>query len=364
MSRFKIITFIIVVLIILGFFHRIIYEGLVIGLLITDQSVLSILPWAMFFFSVSFIISTVLAGKWNTWLTRLYYRLSVLWLGFGLYIFIASVIYLLYLLIAPAEPRLMEVLLLIAGIVGLYGLYNAANIKIRTEKISLPGLPVTWRGRRAVFISDLHLGQVRGRRFTDKIVAIIKTINPDILLIGGDVYDGVKVDALGCVLPFKTILPSLGSYFIMGNHEEFFDNSQYRKAIESVGIRILNNEAVSIDGVQLAGVDYKTTETAEDFKNVLEKINLQKNQPSILLKHVPLHIEVAKTAGISLQLSGHTHQAQVFPFNLLTPVIFKGFDYGLKQDDTLQVCTSSGVGTWGPPFRVGTHSEIVVIEFV
>ncbi len=259
---------------------------------------------------------------------------------------------------------MFQTLFLIATLISLYGFYNANHIRVKLIQITLENLPESWRGRKAVFFSDLHLGQVRGKSFMAKIVKIVKQIKPDIVLIGGDIYDGLKVDVDGAVSPFKEMSVPLGIYFVMGNHEEFFDNRLYAASLTNVGIKILNDEVVDIDGVQIVGVDYKTTANANDFKNVLNKISTDKSRPLILLKHVPLHMEIGEEKGISLQLSGHTHRAQVFPFSLVIPLIFKKFGYGLQTSGKMQVYTSSGVGTWGPPFRVGTNSEIIVFEFI
>jgi len=89
-------------------------------------------------------------------------------------------------------------------------------------------------------------------------------------------------------------------------------------------------------------------------------MNLDRNKPSVLLKHAPSDVDVAWEAGVSLMLCGHTHHAQVFPLRFIARMIFRGFDYGLKQSGKMRVYTSSGAGTWGPPFRVGTHSEIAL----
>ncbi len=115
--------------------------------------------------------------------------------------------------------------------------------------------------------------------------------------------------------------------------------------------------------VQIVGVDYKTTEKRSDFEKVLSSLPIDANLPSILLKHVPSNLDVAEKRGISLGLFGHTHRAQVFPFSIITHFVYKGFDYGLKKLGKMQVYTSSGVGTWGPPIRVGSNSEIVILNF-
>jgi predicted MPP superfamily phosphohydrolase len=224
-------------------------------------------------------------------------------------------------------------------------------------------LPQVWKSRKALFLSDLHLGQVREVEFALRIVSKIKELKPDIVFIGGDLYDGVALNALGIIEPLSHLQVPLGTFFVTGNHEEFSDNTKYLSAIRSVGIKTLMDEKVIVDGVQLIGVDYSTTTKKVEFDKILQNLNVAVNMPSILLKHVPSDLDISLKNNISLQLSGHTHRAQVFPFTFLTRLVFKGFDYGLHSLHSMQVYTSSGVGTWGPPLRVGTISEIVEILF-
>jgi predicted MPP superfamily phosphohydrolase len=245
-----------------------------------------------------------------------------------------------------------------------YGILHAQNIKIKKIPIKIASIPESWKGQKAVLISDLHLGQIYGKKFVTKICSEIKKINPAIIFIVGDIFDGVAVNAKEVLSPFSDIAVPLGIYFVTGNHEEFSSNLKYFDALRNTGIKILNDEMVNFKGMQIIGVDYKTTTSAKNFKNVLDSINIDSSKPSILLKHTPSHINITEEKGISLQLSGHTHRAQIFPFNFLTPLIYKGFDYGLKKSKNTQVLISSGIGTWGPPLRVGTDSEIVIINFV
>jgi predicted MPP superfamily phosphohydrolase len=166
------------------------------------------------------------------------------------------------------------------------------------------------------------------------------------------------------VEPFSKISVPYGIYFITGNHEEFYDNSPYLQAVRRAGIRVLYNEKIDLDGLQILGVDYRDSKREEDFRTILQKIGIDRHKPSILLKHAPLHLHVAKEQGISLQLSGHTHQGQVFLFRFITSKVYQGYDYGLKWFGDLIVYTSSGAGTWGPPMRLDTKPEIVVITFI
>jgi hypothetical protein len=164
--------------------------------------------------------------------------------------------------------------------------------------------------------------------------------------------------------PFSRIPTPNGTYFITGNHEEFFDNTPYLQAVRRAGIQVLYNEMVDLNGLQIIGVDYRDSRDEKKLKAILQKMGIDRHKPSILLEHAPLHLKVAEEQGISLLLSGHTHHGQVFLFRWITSLVYKGFDYGLKRFGDLIVYTSSGVGTWGPPMRLDTIPEIVVIQFI
>jgi predicted MPP superfamily phosphohydrolase len=211
-------------------------------------------------------------------------------------------------------------------------------------------------------VSDLHLGHILHSGFARKIIKLINEQKPDIVFIPGDFYDGVHTDFGALAAEFKTVSAPLGMYFCSGNHEMFAGYGACETAIKNAGIKILEDEKLEIDGIQIAGLAYKE-ETDETVVKRLEAIGLNREKPSILLKHVPNRLGPISRAGASLVLSGHSHQGQIWPFRYITYNVFKGFDYGLKSKGATQVYTSSGAGTWGPPMRVFTKSEIVKIIF-
>jgi hypothetical protein len=139
-------------------------------------------------------------------------------------------------------------------------------------------------------VSDTHLGQVRNDGFSRKIAAMVQNLHPDIVFIGGDLYDGQAVNLDKGVEPFSKISVPYGIYFITGNHEEFYDNSPYLQAVRRAGIRVLYNEKIDLDGLQILGVDYRDSKREEDFRTILQKIGIDRHKPSILLKHAPLHL--------------------------------------------------------------------------
>jgi predicted MPP superfamily phosphohydrolase len=210
-------------------------------------------------------------------------------------------------------------------------------------------------------MSDLHLGPINGVRFCRRLVAKAQSFQPDVVFLPGDRFDGTKGDLDKLVAPLKKLTPPLGIYFSTGNHEEFTDPTHYIEAITRAGIHVLDNELVTVDGVQVAGVFYHTSSSPLRMKTALEAMRLDRERPSILLNHAPARLPTVEQAGFNLQLSGHTHGGQFLPFTWITNSIYGRFTKGLHRFGALQVYTSTGAGTWGPPLRVGTLPEIVFI---
>jgi hypothetical protein len=261
------------------------------------------------------------------------------------------------------RPLIAGALFGLALLTGIYGLFNALRIRVRRVPIQLPNLPVSWRGRTAVLLSDLHLGNVNASGFSRRIVDLINGLRPDIVFLPGDFFDGTPVDPDRLAAPFRQLSPPLGIYFSTGNHDEYGDLPRYLQALTRVGIRILSNESVHVDGLHIVGISYHQSTSILGVRAILESLHLSPSQPSILLNHVPNRLPQVEQAGVSLQLSGHTHGGQLFPFTWFTRRVFGKFTYGLHRFGALQVYTSSGAGTWGPPMRVGTRPEIVLFTF-
>ena len=244
-----------------------------------------------------------------------------------------------------------------------YGLVNAARIRTTRYTVALRNLPEGLRGRRGVMVSDIHLGNIRSVGFSHRVAARVKALNPDVLFICGDMFDGALIDLEACAAPWGAINAPMGSFFVTGNHDEFADSGKILEALRRVGIRVLDNERVTVDGLQIVGIHDGVAREVGQFRGILAQCQIDRDRPSILLNHQPSHLSLPDEFGVSLQLSGHTHKGQFWPWSLLVDRIFGPFAYGLNRYGGLQVITSSGVGTWGPPMRVATLSEIVVIEF-
>jgi predicted MPP superfamily phosphohydrolase len=331
-----------------------------------------VLAIALAALSFSFIASALLSFRWTNGLARVGYTLACCWLGvLNFLVWAACVCWLLALPIhwmdaaSAVQTRgwIADTMLALALIASLYGFVNARRIRERSLTIALPNLPAAWRGRKALLVSDLHLGHVNQEGFARRIAGIAKRLNPEVIFIAGDLYDGTKVNPAKLAAPLFAVKPPLGVYFCGGNHEEFGDEAAYEAALRAGGICVLHNELADVDGVQVAGVCYADTTFPLRLRGILEKMRVDRGRAAILLNHVPNRLPLVEQAGFDLQLSGHTHGGQFFPFTWITQRVFGRFTRGLHAFGNLQVLTSVGAGTWGPPMRVGTAPEVILITF-
>lgn len=319
--------------------------------------------------SISFIGSSLLAFRYTNAVVRVVYKTAAIWLGLLSFLFIAALgswIVFGISRIVGLDIRfhhIVEVMFGIAVTVGIYGLLNASCTRITRATIQLANLPEAWRGRTAALISDLHLGHVRNGNFLRRMVIKILKEEPDAIFIAGDLYDGTAIDEHRAAEPLKRLAAPQGVYFVAGNHEQFGDDSKYLNAVAAAGVRVLSNEKVEVDGLQIVGVPYRHATHQSRFASALHAIGLDRDRASILLVHAPDHPEVAEAAGVSLQLSGHTHLGQFIPWSWLARRVYRQFVYGLSRIGKMQVFTSSGAGTWGPPLRLGSNPEIVMLKF-
>jgi len=324
--------------------------------------------------SLVFIPASLLSFRYSNLAVRLFYRMTALWLGLANFLFVATwVAWLADLVLRLAvsttarladRPYVAGALLAMAITTALFGLVNARALRIRNVQVTLPRLPERWRGRQALLVSDMHLGHVNGAEFAHRIAEKAEALRPEIIFIAGDLFDGSKVDAERMIAPLKEMTAPLGVFFVTGNHEEYGGAALFEEAVRGAGIRVLDNERVTVDGMRIVGVPYGPTAYPLHLRAFLEGLGLKEGPASILLNHVPNRLAIAEHAGVSLQLSGHTHGGgQVIPFNFITRRAFGEFTYGLHRFGEMQVYTSSGAGTWGPPMRVGTNPEMVLLTF-
>jgi predicted MPP superfamily phosphohydrolase len=319
--------------------------------------------------SVSFVAASLLAFRYTNTALRVFYRVAAVWLGLLTYLFLAAVCSWTIFGFARVVGldvnfhRIVALLFGAAGVAGFYAVFNASWTRVTRTTVRLANLPASWRGRKAALISDVHLGHVRNGSFLRRMVAKILREEPDAIFIAGDLYDGTAIDAGRAAEPLNELTAPQGVYFVAGNHEQFGDDSKYLGAIAAAGVRVLSNEKVEVDGLQIVGVPYRNAAQDGHLASALRSVRLDRDRASILLTHAPDHPEIAEAAGFSLQLSGHTHLGQFIPWSWMARRIYRQFVYGLSRIGKMQVFTSSGAGTWGPPLRLGSNPEIVMLEF-
>lgn len=319
--------------------------------------------------AVSFVASALLGFRFSNFFVRFLYTSASVWLGVANYLFFAACLTwfagfgLRVAAVDPPQPTIVGVLFGLAILISLYGLLNVRWVRQRRISVRIPNLPESWRGRTAVLASDLHLGNLNGLAFSRKIAAMIARLKPAIVFLPGDLFDGSGADPDRLAAPFRDLHAPLGIYYVTGNHEEIGHAERYTTAIARAGIRVLDNERAGADGVAVLGIPYHDSTFPIRVKAALDLLHPDRAEPAILLLHAPTRLPIVEQAGIALQLSGHTHKGQFFPFTWVTRRVFGKFTYGLHRFGALSVYTSSGAGTWGPPMRVGTAPEIVEIVF-
>jgi len=251
-----------------------------------------------------------------------------------------------------------------------YGIWNAYTIRVKEITIPLNGLT---REIRAVHITDVHLGNFRGKGEVDKIVGKIKEINPDVVFNTGDMFDskahfGKDNDVLAA---FRTL--GMPHYFVYGNHDQHVGTEEVIRQMRGANATVLLNEVAYFGELQIIGLnnmladrhsfDIHTAEDPETIEEVLNGLVISKDYPTIVLHHRPDGVEYMQRKDVELLLAGHTHAGQVFPFIFIAKLMF-GYNRGLYRYETMNIYVSEGSGTIFVPVRLGTRSEMSLIKLI
>ncbi len=268
---------------------------------------------------------------------------------------------------SPAAPISGLIVILAVASILAYGTWNANNPRVRHYDISIPKQAGEISGLHAAVVSDVHLGTIVGKERLKKMVDMINAQKPDIVFIAGDIIDEdigpfIKQNMSEHLRSLKT---KYGVYFSLGNHEYYGGHLEdIVKHLSEAGVIVLRDRYIKIaDSFYVAGREDKAAEhSGGKSRKKLSDLTagIDKNFPVILLDHQPSNLKEPEEQGIDLQLSGHTHRGQMYPFNYITGIIFED-DWGYLKKGSLQVIVSSGFGTWGPPIRVGNKPELVDI---
>jgi len=340
--------------------------------------------YAVIFFiaATSYILAKFLDGKIPHLIYDAMIWIGSFWFAFMLYFFLSIVLIDLIRLFnwkleffpqiinnnyGDIKKYLLAFVVLISSIIIFIGYLNTRKISVKSLSLEITRKQSALAELNAVVLSDLHLSTINGEKLLSQIVDKINELKPDVVFILGDIVDDraetLKSEGIGVSL--SKIKSKYGVFASTGNHEFINGINGTSKFITENGITLIRDSSLLIaDSFILAARDDASKNSfAKQRRKSLEEIisNANQNYPIILLDHTPFRLEEAEINGISLQLSGHTHHGQMFPLNFITKLIYE-VSWGYKKKDNTHYYVSCGVGTWGPPVRLGSESEIVNIK--
>lgn len=389
----KIVLFLAVIFALTIGAHLLFYKAVVRLFIISSPGLKASLFITLFLLSLSFMASFFLLQWQENSITIGFYMFSAAWTGLFLNLLLAAVLSWIIISVIWLAGTYPNTRLIAAGCLTLavlftgYGVWNAFHPGIKKLEIELENLPDHWKGKTIVQLSDVHLGHFYGTKFLKDLVRSVNALNPELIFITGDLFDGMAKNISHFADHLNQFNANKGVYFITGNHENYIGLNRALNVLGQTQINILQNEVIDIDGLQIIGISYPGIKGVSEIQGLEKQSqNSSDNEPRILLFHTPTNISprggdgldrhfstywipdttysTARELAVDLQLSGHTHAGQIFPFGYLTKLIYKDYDYGFRRLSDFSIYTTSGVGTWGPPMRTGNSPEIVVIKLI
>lgn len=363
------LVFLVVALAILLGFQYFIYFSTTRLLEMNGKTGRRILAAALLFLMAGAVTSVFLQRRVDSVPARAVAGTFQLWLGFGLAL--AMAFPLAWALWGSARiwnPRLGSApfgwsAIVLAFLFSAFGFWNATHPKVARVTVHMRDLPAEWRGKTIAQISDLHLGFSVGRSFAERVVEMVNAERPAAVVITGDLFDGddARLSNLAGVL--NGLNPPMGIYFVTGNHETYVGVERVEEALRGTKVHVLNDEMATPGGLEIVGIAYPDRGEHKDVAAAIRNVRgFDPARASVLLYHSPVGIPEIKATGIRLQLSGHTHRGQLFPFQFITQQVYGKYDHGLNVEGNFAIYTSSGTGTWGPRMRTSARAEIAIIR--
>jgi hypothetical protein len=317
----------------------------------------------LFWLATLSIVGTMLTRniKMPVFLSHTMYEVGTGWLIFTLYMVLFLLAFdLLKLYRVPVNYGFILSLIFTVVLLG-YGYYNYHHPKTNTINIALDK-PLAGDAKpiKIVAVSDLHLGNGTGKTALKRYVKMINEQNPDLILIAGDLIDNsvVPLYTEKMMEELSELKVPLGVYMVPGNHEYISGIKASARFIQDTPIQLLRDSVVTLpNGIQLIGRDDRSNTARRSLQELMAEID--KSKPIILLDHQPYKLTESEAAGVDLQFSGHTHRGQVWPMSWVTDYIYEQ-SHGYRQWGNSHIYVSSGLSLWGPPFRIGTESDMAV----
>ena len=326
-----------------------------------------------------FVVGEILEHTRSSLVSEWIYRIGAFWLAFMLYFALTLVVfdfirlldYFFHFLPEMSQTFRFRLGLATIGFVSLVvlaGHLNALNTRIREISLTIPKKVSGIQNMKIVMASDIHLGALIGENREAKLVRIINSQNPDLVLLCGDLVDGDIAPVLRKNLGkhLQEINSLMGVYAIPGNHEYIGGISKTLPYLRSVNIKLLRDSILVLpNGVQIVGRDDRDNRQMgeENRRRTLKELmtGLDKSFPVIVMNHQPFNLDEAVIENVDLHLSGHTHHGQLWPLNYITKAVFE-LSWGYLKKGETNFYVSSGFGSWGPPVRLGNTPEVVVFN--
>ena len=278
---------------------------------------------------------------------------------FLMYVFLTIAIYIIEIAINIPIEILILLFISIVPILTIYAYIKAHKIKLKSYDLKIANLN---DDIELIHISDLHIGSIRNKKLLKNIVAKINSINPDLVIISGDLADGTCPIDDHSFLAFKD--SKVPIIFTPGNHDLYPGIENVVKAVKVANVNVLSNNVFNFKGLQIIGIPFSFKESTTYGKVNEDNLNFNKfdpNQPTVLINHIPSNWDNFSKLGVDLQLSGHTHGGQFYPMNWFVKLVFPFFK-GIYEQDGKYLCVTEGIGTLGPPMRWGTDAEMILLK--
>jgi predicted MPP superfamily phosphohydrolase len=325
----------------------------------TAKVVISILFWIAAF--ALFIALALRDSSLPASLSHTLFAIGSVWMVFLLYMVLSLALFdILHLFIPALQHRVLYALAITIPLM----IYGYINYRMpQTSKITIDiDKPIEGGSYRMVAISDVHLGHGTDRQDLARYVDMINEQNPDVVVIVGDLIDNSITPVIeeSMLEEFKRIEARDGIYMVPGNHEYISGIERCAEHITSSGIVLLRDSIVELpSGIQLIGRDDRMNRSRKPIDSLMMRAD--SSRPTVLLDHQPHDIAQSDRLKVDIHISGHTHRGQVWPLNLATDIIYEQ-SHGYRKWSHTHAYVSQGVSLWGPPFRIGSKSELLVID--
>lgn len=311
---------------------------------------------AFFAGTCSYLGASMLEHRFSNLPSRIAYIAASIWMGSLFILFSLFLIHEILHHFLPMTNRTWgRALLAIGALLIIYSLLNASFVRLKTYTI--PSAKIK-RPVRIVLLSDIHFGPIRKKSFIEGIVEKTNRLNPDVVVIAGDLLDGPYPYKEDDFAPLKKF--SAPVYFITGNHERYAGPDKVETFLKPLGFHILRNSSAKLKDMELIGID--DADDKRQVEKILPNMAFDSSCFSVLLFHRPTPglLKTVSQNKIDLLLCGHVHAGQIVPFNLIVGLFFSP-ERGMHCRNGAYQIVSMGTGTWGPPMRLGTRSEIILV---